>query len=658
MTWRQAAALLGLCFMFGVFGALAAPSELGTPEASSVSSHYDKKIPLAQPSDADLTAFADGFLDSALQQSGIPGAALVLVRDGRIILARGYGYADLETRRKIDIEETMFRQASISKLFVWLIALQLKDEGRLDLDADISTYLDFKISGLAGAPITMRHLMTHTPGLAERYWGIYEPDLTTPAAVRLRKNIPEPVYAPGSTVSYSNYGTGVAALALERAGGAPFEDLVATRIFTPTGMTRSTFSQPLPESLAPLLASNYVAGDRKPHRFEVIVPSSAGGLSASPGDMARFLSMLMAGGEGSNGRVVAAETLAEATRLHAPLAPGLGSGFGLGFIIGDYRGVRHVRHAGNLMASATDLQYLPEYNVGWYLAFNGAGSTLTANTIRERFARALVDRLLPTPIPAVLASGSSTASEIAGQYRITRRVVSGPLRLTEPLTLLHATDGQDGTLLIDQARRADGTPRLWLPDGPDRFIDEDTGIALVVMRDDSGQVMRIASPLIMPVAVFERAPAWLALMPALFGGAAVVILVASAAGPIGWGLRRVLRAPDAARASGKTALIRRSARAGTWLLALTLVATAIHYIRVTLDGDLLFKQPEIMLVLAVLATLCIPAALVIVLDAIVAWRDPERGLSRRLGNALMAAAAGIIAWTFIALDLITFSRNY
>lgn len=655
MTWRQAVAFVSTLFVFGAVAAQplsggAAPLPASPPSVAP---------PRAEPlSDSDIAAFADGFIENAMLQSGIPGAALVLVRDGRVILARGYGYADLETRRKVDIENTLFRQASISKLFVWLIALQLADEGRLDLDADISTYLDFRISGLDGAPITMRHLMTHTPGLAERVWGIYEPDLTTPAAVRLRKNIPQAVYVPGSTMAYSNYGAGLAAIALEKAGGAPFEELVAARIFAPTGMTRSTFAQPLPENFAPLLVSGYRAGERKPFRFEVLVPTAAGGMTASPGDMARFLAMLMADGQGANGRVVAPATLAEATRLHAPLAPGLGSGFGLGFIIGDYRGVRHVRHAGNLMTSATDLQYLPEYGVGWYFAFNGAGKAGAANTIREGFARALVDNLLATPAPAVRASGVSTAGEVAGHYRITRRVFSGPLRLAEPLALLTVTEDKDGALVIDQAKRADGTPRRWLPDGPDRFLDEDTGIALVATRDTDGKVTRIASPLVMPVAVFERAPTWLALIPWLFGGAAAVMLLAALAGPVGWTLRRALRAPALVRSTGRTAALRTSARVAVWLIALTLVAIAVHYTRVTLDGDLLFKQPGIMVALAVLGALCIPAALLIAADAVAAWRDPTRRLARRLGGVMIAIAAIIVAWTFIALDLITFSQNY
>lgn len=631
MTWRQAAALL---LSLAVFGAHATSPQL---------------------SDAELAAFADGFLDSALQQSGIPGAALVVVRDGQIILARGYGYADLGTQRKIDIEETLFRQASISKLFVWLVALQLRDEGRLDLDADINRYLDFRVSGLSGAPITMRHLMTHTPGLAERVWGIYEPDLTTLSAERLSKNIPAAIHAPGTTVAYSNYGASLGALVLERAGGAPFEELVAARIFAPTGMTRSTFAQPLPDSLAPLLVSGYRAGERTPYRFEVIAHTAAGGMSATPGDMARFLSMLMAGGAGVRGRVVADETLAEATRLHAPLAEGLGSGIGLGFIIGDYRGLRHVRHAGNLVAGTTDLQYLPELGVGWYLAFNGAGE---ANAIREQFARALVDQLLADSRPVLHPAGASTAQEVAGPYRSSQRMDAGPLRLTEPLALLQVMEGRNGTLLIDQARRADGTPRTWLPAGPDRFIDEDTGIALVALRDETGQVVRIASPLIMPVAIFERAPPWLARVPALFGGAAAVVLLATVAGPIGWALRRAWRSPALPRSPPQLALLRRSARAGIWLMTLTLIAIVVQFIRVTGDGDLLFTQPAMMLGLAALAALCIPVALVIALDAVVAWRDPARGGLRRLGGLLVAAAAGIIAWTFIALDLITFTQDY
>lgn len=649
MFWRPFLVLISALVLHGPATAL----PRGEVSAQSASAAAPSAI-----GDVELSAFADGFLEHTFRRSGIPGGAVVLVRDGRVILSKGYGLADVGARRPVTIEDTLFRQASISKLFVWLLALQLQEEGRLNLDEDVNNHLDFEVSGLGGAPVTMRRLMTHTPGFAERMWGVYEPGSTTPLADRMRRNVPTPAYTPGDTIAYSNYGAGLATLVIEHAAGAPFEQLVEDRIFSRVGMTRSSFAQPLPAHLAPLLASGYLPGRRDPAPFQTISPAGSGGLTASPEDMGRFLTMLLQGGQGVGGQVVRPETLAEDTRLHVPLGPGLQSGFGLGFLVEEYREVRHVGHAGNLADFVADLKFLPDHGIGWYLAFNGEGQDRAANALREDFARALIDRLLgeaPTP---KTAQGPSTASEVAGSYLVSRRVHDGPIRISEPFSLLSVREVGDGLLEIDQARRPDASPRRWLPQGPDRFVDEDTGLPLVVTRDQSGQVARLASPLLMPVAVFERAPGYLPLVSPLLGASTMILFLAAAAGPVGWAGRRAMRAPAPTPSLGRMGLLRRAARASVWLVALTLLVLAVHFIRVSGDGDVLFKEPHVMLAVAVLAALCIPGAITIAADAALSWRDPSRGWGSSVASVLVAAASLIVAWVFVSFDLITFSRDY
>jgi CubicO group peptidase (beta-lactamase class C family) len=92
---------------------------------------------------------------------------VVVVKDGAILLEKGYGYADVAERKPVDPERTLFRAGSVSKLFTWTAVMQLVEQGKLDLDTDINTYLDFKIPPREGKPITLRNLMTHTPGFDE-----------------------------------------------------------------------------------------------------------------------------------------------------------------------------------------------------------------------------------------------------------------------------------------------------------------------------------------------------------------------------------------------------------------------------------------------------------------------------------------------------------
>ena len=110
---------------------------------------------------ADVEAWLDGFVPYALQKNDIAGMVVLVVKDGKILLQKGYGYADLAKRTPMDPGRTIVNVASVSKLFTWTAVMQLVEQGKLDLDRDVNDYLDFKIPPAFGKPITMRNLMTH-----------------------------------------------------------------------------------------------------------------------------------------------------------------------------------------------------------------------------------------------------------------------------------------------------------------------------------------------------------------------------------------------------------------------------------------------------------------------------------------------------------------
>jgi CubicO group peptidase (beta-lactamase class C family) len=116
---------------------------------------------------ADLDAWLDGYMPYALKAAGIPGAVVVVVKDGQPLTMRGFGYSDVKARKAVDPENTLFRPGSVSKLLTWTAVMQQVQAGKLDLDKDINTYLDFKIPAKDGKPVTLRNLMTHTGGFAE-----------------------------------------------------------------------------------------------------------------------------------------------------------------------------------------------------------------------------------------------------------------------------------------------------------------------------------------------------------------------------------------------------------------------------------------------------------------------------------------------------------
>jgi len=138
-------------------------------QAQSGSGHPGSRISTSQhPIDAgDVDTWLDGFFGFALPRGDVAGAVVVVVKDGKIVTQRGFGYADTKARKAVDPDRTLFRVGSVSKLFTWTAVMQLVEQGKIDLDADINRYLDFRIPAFQGKPVTMRNLMTHTGGFEE-----------------------------------------------------------------------------------------------------------------------------------------------------------------------------------------------------------------------------------------------------------------------------------------------------------------------------------------------------------------------------------------------------------------------------------------------------------------------------------------------------------
>jgi len=202
---------------------------------------------------ADVDAWLDGYMPYALKAGAIPGAVVVVVKDGQPLTMRGFGYSDLKTQKPVDPELTLFRPGSVSKLFTWTAVMQLVQAGKLDLDKDVNTYLDFKIPPRDGKPITLRNLMTHTPGFSEtaKYLIDFGEKHPEPLGKILARWTPERIYAPGTMPAYSNYGASVAGYIVERVSGEPFDAYIQRHIFAPAGMAHSSFDQPLPAALRP-----------------------------------------------------------------------------------------------------------------------------------------------------------------------------------------------------------------------------------------------------------------------------------------------------------------------------------------------------------------------------------------------------------------------
>src|SRR3984957_7023209 len=261
---------------------------------------------------ADLGAFFDGIIPLQLDRADIAGASVLVMKDGKLLLQKGYGFADAKQQKPVDPATTIFRLASISKLFTWVSLMQLQEQGKLDLDTDVNNYLDFKIRPAFDKPITLRNLITHTGGFEEEAREILLIKAKKSPALRdfLIENQPRRLFPPGTIPAYSNYGVGIASYIVQRISGQPFEQYVSEHVFAPLAMTHSSFDQPLPQELEKLPAQGYRGNTEKPALgFETFTPAGAGGISSTASDMGRFGQALLNGGQLDGKRILKTETL-------------------------------------------------------------------------------------------------------------------------------------------------------------------------------------------------------------------------------------------------------------------------------------------------------------------------------------------------------------
>ncbi|MFL1432930.1 MULTISPECIES: serine hydrolase domain-containing protein, partial [unclassified Nocardiopsis] len=371
---RNAAALAAATGAVAVFatGCAAAPEPAHVPDAAA---------PTAELTGPDLDAWLDGLIPAALDGAGIPGAAVSVVHDGELLTARGYGYADTGADGgapvPVDPEDTLFRVGSVSKLFTATAVMQLVEQGRVDLDTDVHEYIDFTIPTAFDEPITVRHLLTHTPGFEEAVQGLILPDGAEPDLGEvLKADPPEQIYPPGTVPAYSNYGNALAGYVVEQVSGEPFADYVQENVLEPAGMDASAFAQPLPAELRERLAGGYQATGSPAAPFETVSGAPAGALTSSATDMARFMLAHLGDSEGVG---LSPETL---ELMHSPALDedslgtlAAGPRMTLGFFDETRNGHRILGHGGDTLYFHSEMQILPEEDTGIFITLNGSGDT-------------------------------------------------------------------------------------------------------------------------------------------------------------------------------------------------------------------------------------------------------------------------------------------
>jgi CubicO group peptidase (beta-lactamase class C family) len=605
------------------------------------------------PTPEDVRAFVDAIVEGELARSDVAGAVVVVVADGVPVLTKGYGFADVEKRIRVDAR-TLFRPASISKLFTSLAVMQLVEQGKLDLDADVNGYIDFLVAEPGSGRVTLRQLLTHRAGFGERLRDLTHANgAPIPLAEFVRSHLPRRERAPDRSPSYSNYGLALAGYIVERTAGVPFERYVADHIFAPLGMERATFEQPLPAPLSPLMSRGYQVGSGKPGPFEVVNDAPAGALTASGDAMARFLGMLLAGGELDGVRVISPEGFAQWV---APQVEVAGNGLGLTIYESHPHGVRSIGHGGDLSYFHSELHAMPEQRFGVFVSQNSLGKS--PRLIRAALVPALVKRYLADPrLEQPLAFAKTPASELVGSYMTTRRSDASWMRIQGLLDQVVVSAHPDGTVSARGIKDRAGNLEQWREVATGRFRTFDGEREIEFARDAAGRVVELQPSF--PGVTYERA-GFLdtqAFALALFPPAVLVALCTLLAPVAGWLTRRSLGAPRApARALAPRVLT--LATAGAWLGALAgfsafALDAAQHVWRFSRDED----GP----LAAAIYGMWFAAALSLAC-AVVTWRElrAARGFSaaQRVARALPGLAFLALAWFAWNWGLLTNPTRY
>jgi CubicO group peptidase (beta-lactamase class C family) len=471
-----------------------APSPLisaPSPPTTNVPVVAPQPSPAAELTKADFETFLDALIPSQLRNRNIAGAVVSVVKDGQVLFQKGYGYADVEQRKPVLPDQTLFRPGSISKLFTATAVMQLVEQGKLDLDRDVNDYLDFTIPKTYPEPVTLRQLLTHTGGFEETLKNLFvahESDLK-PLRTYLTNEMPARIFPPGKIPSYSNYGFTLAGYIVERVSGEKFERYVENHILKPLRMNNSTFDQPLPPKLAPQMSKGYLSAPKKPRDFEFVQLAPAGALSTTAADMTRFMLAFLQGGAVDGTSILKPETVQQMETRQFEFNPML-TGLGITFMEYLIDPVRIIAHGGDTVYFHSDMVLAPDAHFGYFLSYNSLGKDVGGG--RGEVFRTFVNRYFPSSNQAKADFDPNTAKSdgraVSGVYDGTRRGETTLLKILALASQCRVSSDKEGVLQIEGMKNQSGELKRWREIAPLVYREIDGLERIGFRRDASGAV--------------------------------------------------------------------------------------------------------------------------------------------------------------------------
>jgi CubicO group peptidase (beta-lactamase class C family) len=603
----------------------------------------------------DLEAFLDGLMPSQLERENVAGAVVAVVKDGKVVLVKGYGYSDMEKRKPVTADATLFRPGSISKLFTWTSVMQLVEQGKLDLDKDVNEYIDFKIPPAFGKPITLRDIMTHTPGFEETVLELFatDPQHVPPLDVYLKRHLPERIFPPFIIPAYSNYATSVAGYIVQRVSGKPFQQYVQENIFTPLEMTRTTFVQPLPEELKPFMSLGYRKASDKPRPWEFVVPFPAGSVSTTGRDMCNFMIAHLQDGKFGDKQILRPET---AKLMHSRTfgTDDRLNGMALGFYEDSRNSQRIIAHGGDTELFHSDLHLILQPNVGIFVSYNsaGRGEVSGRGILFDKF----LDRYFPyaPPVPAKIADPKGDAAQIAGFYKVSRRFDTSFLKLLTLLGESKVVANADGTISIDPLKGPNGELRKFEETQPFLYREVHGQDLVGFKKDGSGNwqfQVEIPVFIFQKVGFFENKHVNLAVL--IFGVTVIVLTVLL--WPVGALLRKHYGKPlELAPAERRQRLLVRL----VCVLFTVLFLGWLGVLSSANDINALNALPRWVVIFGVLGVICSLGTILVVVNAVRSWGVSGRWIWAKVHDLLLAVACVGLVWFLLNWKLMNFNVHF
>lgn len=606
---------------------------------------------------SDLEAFLDGVMPLQLAREDIAGAVVSVVKDGKPFFAKGYGFANVEKRIPVSADNTLFRPGSISKLFTWTAIMQQVQAGKLDLDRDINDYLDFRIPPAFGKPITLRNVMTHTPGFEETIQELFVENASDlrPLDQYLKLHLPNRIFPPGAVPAYSNYATALAGYILQRVSGEAWADYIQNHILAPLDMSHSTVLQPLPENLKPLMSEGYMVASQPAKPFEWVEAAPAGSSSVSAVDMQHLMIAHLENGTYEGTQILRPETVQMMHSRQFGTLPNMNA-MALGFYEETRNGHRIIGHAGDTQYFHSDLHLIPDAGVGFFISYNSAGKGEVRG--REAVWHAFLDRYFPYQAAAVAMqpNAPSDAQVVAGRYITSRRSQTTILKVLTVLGETKVSANPDHTISVDELKDLNGQPKKLEEIGPLMFRAVHGQDLVGFKRDDSGNLVLVTD---FPVFVFQRAS--LAensgLDLTLLVGAIVIFVLTLVFWPIAALLRRhydhkLIFTP-------RQRHVRLLARLACVFDLLFLCGFMAFFMVSEKDIGLLSPRFNPLLrFIQIVGWIGVLGTIAAMYNVLLSWADRGRWLWSKVGDALVALGCLVFVWFVFVWSMLHWSLRY